>query len=511
MVSGAEPQPSALQKEVNRTIQSYLNSIKRRAKPKNLNEFLDYKLDLWEVQYKVDTRIQDIVDGINANIIDNFYDTILLNPYIKAVPFYKQLLLLLTDDEVLYGGARGGGKSEAVLMSGLQYVEFSNWRVGIFRLTSPDLKQPKGILNRCENWVFYNPLIIKEGLQPHYSKKDGMFTFPSGAELKFGHMQHEKDVEKYQGAEFHEISLDECTQFSRNKINRIGGSQRKGEGDPLPLRLRYTGNPGGVSHEYFNNKFIKGEELYIDSFFFENPYLNHEKYQIKLEKIRETNPVLYEQWRNASWAAKPQGQLFKRDWFIQSAYDIINEPVKRRVRFWDLASTEPTNTSYTDDPDWTVGVLAWLGESGTIYVKDVVRFRKNPDGVIEEMLKTAEADGHETVIRIEKEGLSSGNFVVYNFSKLFKDYDFDGNHMGSRSKLNRAETMVHSIKYGNIRVPIASSWLEEYISELCSFPTKGVHDDQVDATSGAFNELSENNQNVFDIDDYDRFVEWNEL
>lgn len=510
MVSDTESQPSKLQREVNETIRHYV----KYAKPpsfKNLNEYLDFKIDLWEVQYKVDTRIRELFDGFNTNFIENFYDTIILNPYIKAVPFYKQLLMLLTDEPVLYGGARGGGKSEAVLMSALQYVDFPEWRAGIFRLTNPDLVQPKGILNRCEMWAYHDPLLKKEGLQPHYSRKYNIFTFPSGAELKFGHMQHEDDVNKYQGAEFHEISLDECTQFSLNKITKIKGSNRKGEHDPLPLRVRYTGNPGGVSHEFFNNEFIRGDGLYIDSFFFENPYLNHIKYQRNLEEIRETNPVLYEQWRNASWSAKPEGRLFKREWFIQSGYDMINESIIRRVRFWDLASTEVSDTSYSQDPDWTVGVLAWLGKSNTMYIKDVIKFRKDADEVIEKILSTAKQDGYDTAVRIEKEGLSSGNFVAYNFSKLLKAYDFDAIHMGNRGKIARAEAMIHSIKYGTVKVPVAASWLEEYIGELTSFPTKGVHDDQVDATSGAFAEFFEVQESAFDSSDFDRFMDWNEL
>ena len=99
---------------------------------------------------------------------DNFYETVILNPYIPVVPFFNQILLLFTDGSVLYGGARGGGKTEASLIGALQYVDYPQWKVGIFRLTFPDLSVPGAIMDRALDWLHENPILEKAGISPHW-------------------------------------------------------------------------------------------------------------------------------------------------------------------------------------------------------------------------------------------------------------------------------------------------------------------------------------------------------
>jgi hypothetical protein len=76
-----------------------------------------------------------------------------------------------------------------------------------------------------------------------------------------------------------------------------------------------------------------------------------------------------------------EGTLFKEDWF-----EVVPHPggrFKKKVRFWDTASTDPKEG---DDPDWTVGLLLGEHANGLYYVLDIVRFRESP-GRFEERMK----------------------------------------------------------------------------------------------------------------------------
>ena len=53
----------------------------------------------------------------------------------------------------------------------------------------------------------------------------------------FGHVQHDSDVEIYQGAELHRLLIEEAVQFTKFKITGLKGSIRKLEDDPLPINL----------------------------------------------------------------------------------------------------------------------------------------------------------------------------------------------------------------------------------------------------------------------------------
>ena len=67
---------------------------------------LDWKTEVWETQWNIDHRLRKLFQPLSRDIKDNFYDSIILNPYIPHVPFYQQCDYILSpEDEVLYGGA----------------------------------------------------------------------------------------------------------------------------------------------------------------------------------------------------------------------------------------------------------------------------------------------------------------------------------------------------------------------------------------------------------------------
>ena len=78
--------------------------------------------------------------------------------YIPHVPTPKQsAFLLLNCKEAFYGGAAGGGKSDALLMCGLQYVDVKGYSGIIFRKTYADLVKPGALIDRAKDWLLKYP------------------------------------------------------------------------------------------------------------------------------------------------------------------------------------------------------------------------------------------------------------------------------------------------------------------------------------------------------------------
>src|SRR6185369_6202994 len=107
--------------------------------------------------------------------------------------------------EVFYGGAAGGGKSDWLLMGGLEYVDVPGYAAIIFRRTFADLALPGAIMARSKQWL--------TNTDAKWNEQQKQWRFPSGAVLQFGYMEHTGDELRYQSAEFQYIGFDELTQF----------------------------------------------------------------------------------------------------------------------------------------------------------------------------------------------------------------------------------------------------------------------------------------------------------
>ena len=474
-------------------------------------ELKKWKTDEWKTQIDNDPDLEKLFKKLPENHQRVFYKTIILNPYVPVVPFYKQVQFILSrfkHKEGFYGGARGGGKSELFLMGASQFVTFPQWKVLILRLTYPQLTKPGAIMDRARKW-FKAPYLLKERIAPEFNGETKTWHFPYGSQIMFGHVQHEKDVENYQGAEVHCVELDEAPQFSLHKITNIYGSSRKLKDDPLPLNIWMNGNPGGLSHEYFKEEFVDGNGLFVPSTFEDNIHLNQKEYKENLKRIAKNDPILYRQWRHGDWDAVPEGLMFKREWFTNNTYDRIQEKIVKRVRFWDMAATLEENPTKKGGADWTAGVLLLEGEKGKAYMEDLQMFRLDPDETEERILSQAGIDGRKVILRVEQEGGAQAKAYVHNtLARKLPGYDFEGR--SSRvSKIDRAKTMLSFIKTGNLKMKEDSSWNTQFLNLICSFPTKGVHDDPVDALSGAFMTLFNIENTEPEEPDWERFIKLN--
>ena len=94
--------------------------------------------------------------------------------------------------EGLFGGAAGGGKSSALLMSALQYVDVPNYSAILFRRTYADLALPGALMDRFRGWVSAYEDV-------HWNANSYVATFPSGARVSFGYLNNTNDYLRYKG------------------------------------------------------------------------------------------------------------------------------------------------------------------------------------------------------------------------------------------------------------------------------------------------------------------------
>ena len=173
-----------------------------------------------------------------------------------------------------------------------------------------------------------------------------------------------------------------------------------------------------------------------------------------------------------------EGGRFKRSWFT-----FTDEPLNqdaRRVRYYDLATTK-------DDGDYTAGVLMAIDEdTNEIVIEDIERGQRSAAENEKRIMETANIDGYDVHIRMEEEGGSAGKIAMHSYSKLLEGYAFGSTHP-TGAKDVRAMAFAAALEGGRIKL-LRGAWNRDYIDELCEFPF-GLHDDQVDSSSGAYNYL----------------------
>lgn len=148
-------------------------------------------------------------------------------------------------DEILYGGAAGGGKSEATIWDALKYaMQYPGSRQIIFRRTHPDLQ--RSIVARTLQ------VYPKELGKYNASKHEWKFINESVIELAY--WDNDSNYMNYQGAEYDVIRWEELTQFEEKwykyMLSRLRGSK------PYPRSVRSTTNPGGVGHTWVKKRFV---------------------------------------------------------------------------------------------------------------------------------------------------------------------------------------------------------------------------------------------------------------
>lgn len=164
-------------------------------------------------------------------------------------------------NEILYGGAAGGGKSHLMrVLSILLCSSIPNINIYLFRRKYKDLT-----LNHLEGPTGYRTLLDPFGKNVSINESKLEIKFWNGAKIHLCHCQHEKDMYNYQGAEIHVLMIDELTHFTEKIYAFLRGRVRMGS---LRLsdhhidkfgqfpKILCGSNPGNIGHTWVKQSFV---------------------------------------------------------------------------------------------------------------------------------------------------------------------------------------------------------------------------------------------------------------
>lgn len=196
-------------------------------------------------------------------------------PHVVWEPQPRQSLFITCPaHDVGFGGARGGGKSDAVIGDWLSHEDlYGSSAIGMaFRRTRTHIGE---LIERAKQ--------VLRPLGHVWHEQDKYFRGPRGGRLRFTYLERDADADAYQGHSYTRLYPEEIGTFpSETPINKLQATLRSGAG--VPCQMKSTCNPGGVGHQwvmrrYRLDEFPRGGQLF--RFQFENPFTKE-----KIERTR---------------------------------------------------------------------------------------------------------------------------------------------------------------------------------------------------------------------------------
>jgi phage terminase large subunit len=244
---------------------------------------------------------------------------------------------------IALGGKRGPGKSHTIMAQCLDdCLRVDGLKILFLRKIMKAARESlEDVIRRVFRYT------------PHFLTADGV-KLKNDSRIVIGGFKDEKDIEKYLGIEYDAIVIEECTQISETKKEKLRGSLRSSKSNWRP-RIYLSTNADGVGLLWFKRQFVdparEGREKntrFFDVTHIRNPFTNPE-YEVWLDSL--TGP-LRKAWRDGDWDAFA-GMAFpdwNRERHVIDPFDIPVHWVKWRATDWGFAS--PFCTLWlTKDPD----------------------------------------------------------------------------------------------------------------------------------------------------------------
>ncbi|MBE7055056.1 MAG: Terminase-like family protein [Ruminococcaceae bacterium] len=261
----------------------------------------------------------------------------------------QRIFMQRKETEALYGGAAGGGKSDCAIAEALRQVHIPHYRGLILRKTYPQLSE---MVDRSRE--IYSPSFP----EARYNEQKHCWTFPSGAKIYFGAMQHTKDRTNYQGKRYDFIDFDELTHFTWDEYSYLF-SRNRPNGQGTRCYIRAQANPGGIGHGWVKERFItpappmtpiyddvkivfpdgssqtrRRSRVFVPSSVFDNKILmqNDPDYITRLAALpeNEKRALLYGDWDSFSgqvfteWRNNPDGYITRKNTHVIEPFTIPN-------------------------------------------------------------------------------------------------------------------------------------------------------------------------------------------
>lgn len=333
-----------------------------------------------------------------------------------SFPLQKQQALAFTcpANEILYGGAAGGGKSHLMRVDAIYHCQaVPGCQAYIFRRNYGDLH-----LNHMEGPTSFPELLAPLVAQGKCTIVGNEIRFSNGSKIHLCHLQYTKSLQKYQGAEIHWLGIDELTHFEEKQYRYLRGRVRLG-GLKVPKQMRNRlprivcgTNPGGVGHNWVKNTFIRlgpmrvvqmpkkegrMRRVFIPAKLEDNPALieNDPEYENRLEALGDAQ--LVRAMREGDWDVVA-GSMYGDKW-RKSRHVCEPFPIPVDWKMWRGA----------DDGYGEPAACYWLTENprtGTIYVvAEIYKSQMLPDEYAEKIKRV------DSEIQREQNGEVVANLV----------------------------------------------------------------------------------------------------
>ena len=309
------------------------------------------KKSLKEISQALDGTETSLIDeGTLDNTPDNVQELVKNQEVIfKPNDGPQTSFLASAEREVFYGGARGGGKSYAMLVDPLRYCHKAQHRALLIRRSMPELRDMITHSQRLYSRAF-------KGARWREQEKE--WRFPSGARIEFGYAENMTDVLRYQGQSYTWIGVDELPQYPTPDVYNFLRSSLRSVDPEIPVYMRATGNPGNIGSQWVKEMFVDPAEpnkafnvsidtptgirkisrRFIPAKLQDNPYLMQtDDYYIMLASLPE---VQRKQFLEGDWTAFENSSFpeFNKTTHVVDPFDIPRGWSRFRSADWGYSS-----------------------------------------------------------------------------------------------------------------------------------------------------------------------------